>query len=182
MELRTERLLLREMRPDDLEAFLEMDAHPQSRTYETPRDEAAIRKVMERTMAGAAETPRRTYWFVVTIPPSDRMRGRAGVALSHPEYREWEIGWQMHVEEWGKGYATEAGRELLRLAFHELNAHRVVAFCHAQNRPSERVMQKLGMQQEGRTRETFWWRDHWVDELMYAILEREFLAGQPFAG
>ena len=39
------------------------------------------------------------------------------------------------------------------------------------------VMQKLGIQQEGRTRETFWWRDHWADELLYSILEREFLAG-----
>ena len=74
----------------------------------------------------------------------------------------------------GEGVWPEAASEVLRYAFKEMNAHRVVAFCHAENAASVRVMEKLGMQREGRLRETRRLNDAWCDERIYAILERDF--------
>ena len=56
----------------------------------------------------------------------------------------------------------------------ELKAHRVVAFSHAENIASLRVMRKLGMQQEGLLRETRLWQNRWSDEVVYAILDHEW--------
>jgi RimJ/RimL family protein N-acetyltransferase len=59
-------------------------------------------------------------------------------------------------------------------AFGELNIHRIVAFCHADNSASVRVMQKLGMHCDGRLRETRWLKGKWWDELIYSVLDREW--------
>jgi [ribosomal protein S5]-alanine N-acetyltransferase len=62
---------------------------------------------------------------------------------------------------------------ILRFAFLSLNAHRLVAFCHAQNAPSERVMRKLGMTREGMLRQTRLLNGVWYDELIYSILDQD---------
>jgi RimJ/RimL family protein N-acetyltransferase len=63
---------------------------------------------------------------------------------------------------------------MLRFAFGELKAHRVVASCHADNLASARVMEKLGMEREGRLREVRRLNEQWWDEFVYSILERDF--------
>jgi RimJ/RimL family protein N-acetyltransferase len=177
MEIRTKRLFIREMRPDDLDALIEMAAHPEAHTYEHhPLNvETELRNFLEGAIERARQQPRTHYRFALTIPPSERLCGRLALTLNWEEIREWEIGWHLHSLEWGKGYATEAAQALLEFAFQELKAHRVVAYCNAFNERSVRVMQRLGMQQDGRLRGTRWWNGGWVDEYVYAILEDDFL-------
>jgi ribosomal-protein-alanine N-acetyltransferase len=175
MELLTPRLHLREYRLDDYIAAREIDSDPLVQCYERPvltenQTRAAIQQVLKDQVA----EPRTHYRFAITLPPADRLRGRISLSLTQPTIGEYEIGWTVHRQDWGKGYATEAARAVMRFAFIRLQAHRIIAFCHAQNGASERVMQKLGMQQEGLMRETKWLNESWCDELVYAILEREF--------
>jgi RimJ/RimL family protein N-acetyltransferase len=80
----------------------------------------------------------------------------------------------IHPDDWGQGYAPEAARAVLALAFEQLKVHRVVAYCNALNIQSYRVMEKLGMRRDGWLRESLWWNGGWVDEFVYAILEREW--------
>lgn len=63
---------------------------------------------------------------------------------------------------------------MLEFAFDQLKAHRVVAFCHAENSASVKVMKKIGMKQEGHLRQTRWFNDRWADEYVYGILESDF--------
>ncbi|TCM67288.1 RimJ/RimL family protein N-acetyltransferase [Acinetobacter calcoaceticus] len=56
-----------------------------------------------------------------------------------------EIGWRLAKAYWGLGYATEAASASLDFAFEHLQLEQVVAFTAAQNLPSEKVMQRLGM-------------------------------------
>ena len=88
--------------------------------------------------------------------------------------REWEVGWAVHPDVWGRGIAAEAAWHLMDWGFHELNIHRIVAFCHAGNAASIRVMEKLGMQRDGKLRETRWLDAKWNDEYVYSVLEREW--------
>jgi len=60
-----------------------------------------------------------------------------------------EIGWTVHGDLWGRGYATEIGLAGLVLAFEELGAEEVVAFTERHNRRSRAVMERLGMRQVG---------------------------------
>ncbi|HEY3535532.1 MAG TPA: GNAT family N-acetyltransferase [Pedococcus sp.] len=59
-----------------------------------------------------------------------------------------ELGWALDPAATGRGYATEAVRELLRICFEELGLRRVTAACFADNEPSWRLMERVGMRRE----------------------------------
>jgi RimJ/RimL family protein N-acetyltransferase len=82
-----------------------------------------------------------------------------------------EIGWAFSPEYQGRGYATEAVTELVRICFEELGVRRVTALAFADNGPSLRVMEKVGMQREALHRRESLHRDlGWVDSVVYAVL------------
>ena len=75
---------------------------------------------------------------------------------------------------WGRGYATEAASAFLAFGFRELGLHRIWAWCIAENLASARVLEKIGMRQEGHLRQNEWMKGRWWDTLLYAILETEY--------
>lgn len=178
MHLETPRLILREFRADDFDALLEMDSRPEAVRYEPQKGADGVRAYLESAACAALAAPRTHYRFAVAIRPGDTARGLVGLAMNFDMTRDWEIGWMIHPDEWGKGYASEAARRVLEYAFCDLHAHRVIAFCDAENRASERVMQKLGMRREAHMLQTRLLRGEWRDELLYAILESEWAAAR----
>ena len=74
------------------------------------------------------------------------------------------------------GYATEAAREVLRIAFEDVRLHRVVGSLEARNTASARVLEKLGMRREAHLIENEWVKGEWQSELIYALLDREWRA------
>lgn len=89
-----------------------------------------------------------------------------------------ELGWVFDPDHHGHGYATEAVRELLRLCFTELGLRRVTALCFADNEPSWRLMERLGMRRESHNvRESLHRSGRWLDGLGYALLAEEWNCG-----
>jgi RimJ/RimL family protein N-acetyltransferase len=89
--------------------------------------------------------------------------------------REVELGWVLDPAHTGRGYATEAVRELLRHSFEDLGAHRVTANCFAANEVSWRLMERLGMRREAHTRSDALHRTgKWLDSLGYGLLADEW--------
>lgn len=176
MELDTERLVLRDLRDSDYAAIREIMASEIAQKYEasTVPEEAAIRAEHDEILRMATENPRTNYKWGVTIRPLDVVKGRLSLVQSNALIHEWEIGWAIHPDHWSKGYASEAAREVLRFAFEQLKAHRVVAFCHHQNAASYRVMEKIGLRREGLLRGTRWWNNQWTDEYVYGMLEKDW--------
>jgi len=90
-----------------------------------------------------------------------------------------EIGYVLDPAYVGKGYATEAVREELRICFEELGLRRVIAQCFADNEPSWRLMERLGMRREQHTKQDSLHRSgEWLDGMMYALLAEEWRAAQ----
>jgi RimJ/RimL family protein N-acetyltransferase len=86
-----------------------------------------------------------------------------------------EIGWCLSPDHQGHGYVTEATTELVRICFEDLGVRRLVANAFADNEPSLRVMERLGMVCEGRFRRESLHRDHgWVDGITYALLREDW--------
>ncbi|CAM06502.1 RimJ/RimL family protein N-acetyltransferase [Saccharopolyspora erythraea NRRL 2338] len=81
-----------------------------------------------------------------------------------------EIAYAVHPRLWGKGIATAAARELLRMGFGEHGRHRMFGTCDPRNLASAAVLRKIGMRYEGRMRGTAYVRDGWRDSDLYAIL------------
>lgn len=90
-----------------------------------------------------------------------------------------EIGWAFDPAHQGQGYATEAVREGLRLCFEDLGVRRVVALAFADNTPSRRVMERVGMRHEATLVEESLHRElGWLDGVSYALLAEEWLSSR----
>jgi RimJ/RimL family protein N-acetyltransferase len=104
------------------------------------------------------------------------MIGDCLLKLTSLEHRQGEIGYTLHPDHQGHGYATELARELLRLAFDELGLHRVVGRLEPRNLPSARVLERIGMRREAHLVENEWVKGEWQSEYVYALLDREWRA------
>lgn len=88
-----------------------------------------------------------------------------------------ELGWTLDPARQGHGYATEAVAGMVRTCFEELGLRRVVASCFADNEPSWRLMERLGMRREAHTvRESLHRSGAWLDGYGYALLAEEWRA------
>ncbi len=88
-----------------------------------------------------------------------------------------ELGWTLDPSYGGKGYATEAVRALIDLAFEGLGLRRLRADCFYDNEPSWRLMERVGMRREQHTVKDSLHRTRgWLDGLSYALLAEEWPA------
>jgi RimJ/RimL family protein N-acetyltransferase len=176
MRIETGRLALRELRETDEPDLHACWADPRyQRFYPEIEDVAqAVRALLGRLIAARSEQPRRTWQLAITLRGHDRLIGNCGIRVNDPARREANIGYELHPDHWGRGYATEAARAILGFGFSSLEMHRVWAECVADNTASAHVLEKLGMRREAHLREHQWYRTRWWDTLIYAILDREW--------
>ena len=173
----TERLLLRPFAPGDLDALVAIHGDPDVVRY-VPwdvRDRAELRDVLrekeQRTVL--AEVGDGLNLAAVTADGGDLV---ADVSLiwRSDEHRLGEVGYLLHPAFTGRGYATEAARALLRVGFEAFGLHRIIGRIHARNTGSARVLERLGMRREAHLVENEWLKGEWADEVVYAMLEREW--------
>ena len=169
MELVTKRLVLREYAATDLEAVHRFASDPQASRFvewgpNSPRDTRAF---LEECLAEQAESPRTRYSLAVTESGSEPF-GSVGIYRSGTSAAE--IGFVISPERWGSGFATEAAEAVLHLGFAELGLHRVWATCRPHNLASARVLERIGMEREGRLRDHVCIRGRWEDSLLYAAI------------
>ena len=108
----------------------------------------------------------------------DRLIGEVSLIWRSVPDQQAEIGYILHPDVHGQGYATEAARALLAFGFEDVGLHRIYARCDAGNLASARVMVRLGMREEAHFREHARFKGRWDEELIYAILQDEWLAAR----
>jgi RimJ/RimL family protein N-acetyltransferase len=179
--IRLERMLLRPFVESDFDAVLDMQSRPEVVRYlmwdvmDAEAVQAFLDRRLRQTQLDGEDT---ALVLAAVIPPSDRVIGEFMLRLSSVRHRQGEIGWSLHPEAQGHGYATEAARELLRLGFEDVGLHRIAADADPRNTGSLRIMERLGMRREADYREVLFLKGEWVDETHYAILEDEWRALQ----
>lgn len=103
--------------------------------------------------------------------------GQAEVVV-HARGTQAEIGWAFDPAVQGTGLATEACARLLDLCFGPLGLRRVTAVCFADNVPSWRLMERLGMRREATlVADSLHRSGRWLDSYAYAILAEERPSG-----
>ena len=150
MELLTERLLLRPMRVSDARECHKLStsrgvAKPAG--YPTPKTLNASRLRVARNAAEWRKKEPQRLNFVILRREDDAWIGLINLNWAHPGVAV--LGYSLHPRFWGRGYASEAARFLVDLAFDELGAHRVQATCWVKNARSARVLRNAGLKKEG---------------------------------
>jgi len=181
--IRTERLLLRPWRVGELDRYHEMRSLPEVARYlyEEPLTREQAAEKMGRLRTEIAEVGK---WLNVAIERADNgvVVGDVGLCWTSDAHRQAEIGYVLHPACQGHGYATEAAAAMIEVALAGLQLHRVSGRLDARNTASARVLQRLGMKREAHLVENEFVKGEWVDELVYAVLARDWRASrQPHA-
>lgn len=163
--------------PEDLEAIHTMNSIPEVDQYNTlglPENIAVTEKLLQTWLLEQEADPRMSYVFCMIDKDTLQFAGMMALRLGKINYRIAEVWYKLMPEVWGRGYATECLKRLLRFGFEELKLHRIEAGCAVENIGSVRVLEKAGMLREGRKRKILPIRGQWVDNFSYAILEEDF--------
>jgi RimJ/RimL family protein N-acetyltransferase len=177
--LLTERLLLRPFGDDDLDALHAMQSRPEVThyLYWEPQSRDESREMLERLKKMTAiDDESDALRLAAVLSDSGILIGDFSLRRASREHNQGEIGFIVHPDHQGKGYATEAAAVLLRLGFEELGLHRIVGRADARNAASAGLMERLGMRREAHLRENEFVKGEWVDEAIYAILATEWTA------
>mgnify|MGYP000235112316 CR=1 FL=1 len=147
MELKTERLLLRQWKEGDFEVFAAMNADPDVMEFYPDIQGSEASFSMAQTFQNLISQKGWGFWAVERLS-DNRFIGFVG--LHEPTYDLpatpcVEIGWRLSKESWGKGYATEAAEAALNFAFNDLKLEQVYSFTSVANFRSRSVMEKIGM-------------------------------------
>ena len=150
IQLETERLLLRMWVLDDFESYAQMSADPEVMRFLAPAGKPMTRFDIWRTFSALVG-----HWhlrgfgmFAVIERNSGNLIGRIGPW--HPEgWPDFEVGWTLHKDYWGHGYATEAVKACLRFSFLELGRSHLVSLIDPDNIRSIRVAERIGERLEG---------------------------------
>jgi O-6-methylguanine DNA methyltransferase len=168
--LRTARLTLRPWRESDAEAVYAYASEPETTRFmifDTHTSIEAARQFVE-----SAPTSDH-HGYAVTIGDDDIPMGGCGIR-PRLDQRKGEIGYILHKEIWGQGFATELARELVRYGFEDLKLGRIYARTDERNVGSIRVLEKAGMIYEGILREDMVLRGEACNHLMFSVLRREW--------
>lgn len=145
--LRTERLVLRPLVPDDLDALADLHAqeafwrHPFGRAWSRDETQAFLERTVQRySDPGMAVS-------AVVLRSTGELAGWAGMSVPGflPEILPAvEVGWRLGEQFWGHGFASEAGVAWLQHGFQELGLTEIVSIYEPDNTASGSVMRRLG--------------------------------------
>ncbi len=145
--LHTERLLLRRSSPEDAEAISAYRSLPEVHRQQgwERTDPESVRADIEEMSGRRPGEPGGWVQFSVEEGTSGRLIGDVGLSPADGEPGVIKVGYTMSPAVQGRGYATEAVGALIAYAFDTLGADVVRAYASADNAPSIRVAEKVGM-------------------------------------
>jgi RimJ/RimL family protein N-acetyltransferase len=173
----TEHLLLRSFAEADLDDLHDIQRRPEvarylfwnARTREETREALATR-IGQTDLATEGDN----LAIAVELRETGRLIGDFNLAWLSAELGRAEIGFVLNPDYSGRGYATEAGREVLRLAFETYGFHRVIGLCNGNNHSSQRLMERLGMRREAFFVQGEMLKGERADLAVYAMLAAEW--------
>jgi ribosomal-protein-alanine N-acetyltransferase len=174
MEIKTDRLIMREVEWHDLDEIFILESSPEVDEYNTlgiPDNINVTKEHLRPFIEDRKAKIRKKYCWTVRLQTTDEFIGLAGMTLTADRFKMGEIWYNLMPAKWGNGYATEVAKSLIRFGFESLFLHRIEAGVATENKRSIKVLEKAGMTIEGIRRKILPIRGAWVDNYHYAILE-----------
>ena len=169
--LETKRLLLRPRTMADKDDIFEYASDPEITryviwpTHRSIEDTIAFLESSSKNLAN-----RESIGFAIEWKENGKLIGDCAFHHIEPKHHRAKIGYVLNRNYWGKGFMTEAVRELIHFAFEEMGLHRVAATCDFENIRSGHVMERCGMTLEGILRDSELRHGKFVTTKTYAIL------------
>lgn len=151
IEVETERLRLRQWKPTDRAPFAALNADSKVMEFFP----SPLTRVESDTMADRCQSlieERGWGFWAAEAKATQEFIGFVGLHTPSAELPFSpcvEVGWRLAFQHWGKGFASEAAREAIRVGFQFLGLREIVSFTTVRNLRSRAVMERLGMRASG---------------------------------
>lgn len=169
--LRTERLVLREILPSDAPALFVMRTDERVMRH-IPRPVATsiaeVEELIATIAAGRAANDGIT-WGIAPAGTSDLI-GTIGYYRLKKEHFRGEVGYMLHPDQWGRGYAGEALDAVVEHGFRSIGFHSIEAVTDPANTASNALLARHGFVQEAHFREDCYWNGRFLDSLVWSRL------------
>jgi RimJ/RimL family protein N-acetyltransferase len=160
-EIRTERLLLRRARESDLAAIHAILTDTRAMRYWSSLPHTSLDETREWLGRMIASDLTESYDFVVDLD---------GVAIGKAGcYRVPEIGYVLHPDHWGKGYAREALTAVIPRIFERFDIPAIEADIDPRNAASIGLLVRLGFELSGQAQRTWLIGEEWCDSVYYRL-------------
>jgi RimJ/RimL family protein N-acetyltransferase len=180
--IRTRRLVLRLETPDDVDdvfAYQSREDVCRYLLYEPRTRDEVLDQLARNGAARSLEKNGDYLQLALELPAREgsgaRVIGDLYFTIADLANSKAEIGWTLHPDFVGNGYAVEAATAVLDLAFRQMRLHRVVAELDPRNDGSIRLCIRLGMREEAFFAGDLWFKGDWADTGLYAVLRDEWL-------
>ncbi|MBK8857567.1 MAG: GNAT family N-acetyltransferase [Opitutaceae bacterium] len=179
-ELFTQRLIIRQLVPSDAEALYVYRSDPGVLRFQSwePASVEEVRSFIERLRTLEPLTPGEWFQIGIALRATGELVGDFGLQARADDPRLVEVGITLAPRFQHQGLASEALRALLEFLFTRTETHRVHCSVDPQNHSCLRLLEKIGMRREAHLIESLWLKGAWVDDVIYAMLRREWEANQ----
>jgi aminoglycoside 6'-N-acetyltransferase len=168
-EIRTDRLVIRRFRPEDVEAFAAYRSDPNVARYQSwdmyTREQAA--SFVDEMATLHPGIPGQWFQFAVSDPASDDLLGDTALCVDADDPSHAELGFTFAPAHQGKGYATEAARATIDYAFERLSVEVAMGVTDARNAASIALLERIGMTHVSTAHVEF--KGEWCDEHTYEL-------------
>jgi len=170
LPMESERLFIRQLQPEDLEPFLHHRSDAEVVRYiAPPLDREGVEKLF-RDRAVWQGVEGHMIALPIVLKETNAVIGEAALRVESIAFRRAEIGYLLHKEHQGSGLGTEAALMLRDFSFSQLGMHKVTAYCDSRNAPSVKILNKLGMDQEGHYKHHIYRDGQWSDTLAFGLI------------
>lgn len=172
--LHTERLVLRQVTPDDVKEVFFLRSDEQVMRYiDRPKAQTEEEALQFINMINAGTRNNTDISWAITIKGDDRLIGYIGFWRMKPEHYRGELGYAMHPQWYGKGIASEAVRAALDYGFKTMKLHTVEANVNPENTASIKLLERNYFIREAYFREDFYWNGKFLDSAIYCLIAPE---------
>jgi len=176
IEIHTERLLLRPIHKSDAESVFSYRSDSFVNKYQgwIPKTIEEVSEFIENRVSPIMDSTGTWFQLVIFKKESGELIGDIGLHFFDPDNKQVEIGCTIGKKHQKLGYASESLSEILKYLFLDLNKHRIIASIDPANTGSIKLVAKLGLRQEAHFKESILQNGVWADDLVYAILSKEW--------
>jgi ribosomal-protein-alanine N-acetyltransferase len=172
--LETQRLLLRQVSTNDVDAILALRSNDEVMKY-IPRPYLKTQKDALELIAmfdDKIENGIGINWGIYFLDNPGKLLGIIGYYRMKPEHYRAEVGYMLFPEFNGKGIVSEALQKVVQYGFKEMQLHSIEAVLDPENRASEKVLLKNGFVKEAHLIENEFYEGRFLDTMIYSILNK----------
>ena len=175
MQLYTERLLLRDITLDDQQAIFDYRSDALANQFQSwiPESLEDVESFIQKN-AKEFNQPESWYQVLITDKETKAVIGDLGIHFFGSENLQVELGITLSKSFQGKGYASETLKGIIDFLFNDMHKHRIMASIDPDNAASIQLMERIGLRKEGHFVKSLFWKNNWVDDVVYAVLREEW--------